>query len=957
MDLGGERRQVTAMFCDIVGSTRLMHTLGAEDFQDVLRDFHQYCKAAVEHYAGYVVGFRNDAVFALFGYPKSREASAERAIRAAFEIVGWKTRQNTLDTPTVRIGIATGPVIIARGLGPELDVVGEAANLAARLQVSCEPGQITVCDVSQQMTARSFRFQGPRALDLKGFDAPMRAWMIERAIERAIDRINPDMVQFDGARYADNGFFGRHRELEHLHALWDAAKDGNGRAVAIQGDAGIGKSRLLWEFVRPAPPAIRVAQFYGSPFDTTNTLQPITTAVQRWIGDKSSLDLFNLDAFVSTLKSAQTPPASWLQTLVHDWPDRAPVAESAFAKRERMLSAILSAAEAASRDSPLLIVVEDAHWLDPTSQEVLARLCARARRLSILVLITARPDFNFEGHGLPDLETIHLQPLNAADARSLILCLSGAEKLQADTITRIIDRAEGVPFFIEELAREIIDRGAHQSKQSHESMYPSLQDLLTARLDSTAHAKETAQIASVIGREFERSLIAQLVPEAPLAIALDELLAGNLIYDSGTEPFQRFAFRHALLQEVAYSTLLKKDCRRLHLKIAKLHESRMPESEFGRSELLAYHYHNAGEPAKAIEHFGIAARKALQRSSNLEVIALADRAFALLNSMPESPERRRAELDFLVLRGAALIWRGEFSKARQDDEATLALYDRIYASAENRQAAVTKQLDPTDAARGRLSWTLWILGYPGRALDNAQRAISHARDSQNPMGLAFALLWSAAVHHCCGNWAAANAQAEELAKLTRQQNISFFDAAAVVVKGAVAVSTGQLKRGIGLIEEGVAHFPRQHARFGTAWAQSIIAEGYLNLGLHELALATIEKGFEAIAIHGERHWEAELERTRGCIYAGMNAHADDAEAAFRRALQISREQGARSLELRAALSFARFFATTRNDVSAAREIFIPVFARFEDRTPTADIAEAIAFAQQIGYDIGAIQQT
>jgi ATP/maltotriose-dependent transcriptional regulator MalT len=176
-------------------------------------------------------------------------------------------------------------------------------------------------------------------------------------------------------------------------------------------------------------------------------------------------------------------------------------------------------------------------------------------------------------------------------------------------------------------------------------------------------------------------------------------------------------------------------------------------------------------------------------------------------------------------------------------------------------------------------------------LDNAQSAIARARDSQNPMGLAFALLWSAAVQHCCGNWSAANSQADELAKLTREQNISFFDAAAVVVKGAVAVSTGQFKSGIERIEEGVAQFPRQHARFGTAWAQSIIAEGYLNLGQHELALAAIDKGFEAIAIHGERHWEAELERTRGCIYARMNAHAGDADAAFRRALQISRGQG------------------------------------------------------------------
>jgi class 3 adenylate cyclase/predicted ATPase len=659
-----ERRQLTVMFCDLVGSTNLATRLDPEDLRAVLAAYRRCAAETVTGFHGFIARTMGDGVMAYFGYPQAHEDDVERAVRAGLALVDAVGALEAPDRLQVRVGLETGLVIVGDliegGEASERGVVGETPNRAARLQAIAEPGSVVIGPGARPHLGKLFEYRDLGRFDLKGFDEPVQAYRILglSAIES----------RFEALHATFGSLIGREEEVELLARRWQRAKTGAGQVVLVCGEPGIGKSRLTsatLEQIAAEPHTL--LRYFCSPHHTSSALYPFVRELERAVGFARDDDARAKLAKIAVLLSHALPLAEDTQLLADllsvREPGAGPVLDLSPDQRKRKtLQALIRRVETLAAERPVLMLLEDVQWLDPTSLEAMDRLVERIRQLPVLVVMTFRPEFTPPWTGQPHVALRLLNRLDETDGAALIERIAGERRLPPEVVTEILDRTDGVPLFIEELTKATVEaRGSAgappTTSQGGSAMPATLEALLMARLDRLGPAaKDVAQIGSAIGREFSYDLLAAIGQrrDKDLLAALDQLVRAGLVTGRGVPPDATYLFKHALMQDASYRTLLRSRRRDLHERIVGVLETRYQAVIDQQPELVAQHCSQADLIEKAIVYWELAGRTSSARSANTEAAAQSRKGLDLLSTLPEGRARWQQELRLQSIRGAAL---------------------------------------------------------------------------------------------------------------------------------------------------------------------------------------------------------------------------------------------------------------------------------------------------------------
>ena len=652
----GERRQLTVMFCDLVGSTELAGRLDAEDWRDVVRAYQETAGLGIARYEGYVAQYLGDGILVYFGYPRAHEEDAERAVRAGLEILTALESLNArLDAEhgirlAVRIGIHTGAVVVAAmgsGSRSETLALGDTTNVAARLADVAEPDTVVISDATRRLVPGMFVTRDRGAPPLRGVAGTLRAF---RILQTTGVR---SRLEVDAARLTP--LVGRERELASLREPWRRAQRGEGQAVLISGESGLGKSRLLL--------ALRdqlVEDAHGwlecrcSPYAQGSAFHPLIELMERGLGfqpvDAPEARLARLEAGIRAAGLAEPEAVALVAALLLPASSRPPLPMTPELQRRRTLEVLVGWVLALGEQQPLLLVVEDLHWCDPSTLEFLGLLLARLAGSHVLALLSFRPEFEPPWPDAGPATSLALERLGREAAAAFVAAMTRERSLPDGVVARIVERADGIPLFLEELTKTM-----WESLEEH-AIPATLHDSLMARLDRLGEAKALAQLAAVLGREFSHELLRDISPwpEAAVERGLARLVDAGLVYPSEPHPRPRYAFKHAMVQEVAYGSLLRSVRRQFHARVAEVLEAQPPERSEAEPERIARHYEEAGRVEQAVLAYARAGEKATEHSANTEAIGHLSRALALLATRPESLERNQLELRLRVALAAPL---------------------------------------------------------------------------------------------------------------------------------------------------------------------------------------------------------------------------------------------------------------------------------------------------------------
>jgi class 3 adenylate cyclase/predicted ATPase len=657
-----ERRQVTVMFSDLVGSTALSARMDPEDLREVIAAYQKCVAETVGRFGGFVAKYMGDGVLVYFGYPQAHEDDAERAVRAGLELVAAVSDLKTHAALQTRVGIATGVVVvgdlIGSGAAQEQAVVGETPNLAARLQGIAEPNSVVIADNTRKLLGNLFDLEDLGAKILKGIaGSSVRAWAALR----------PSSVEsrFEGLHgSALTELVGREEELELLLQRWSKAKTGEGQVVLLSGEAGIGKSRLTAALLERLveEPHTRL-RYFCSPQHTDSAFFPIIRQMERAAGfthtDTGQAKLDKLDAVLALASTSKQDEALFADLLSLPNDGRYPALElTPQQRRQKTLEALGSQLVALSRSRPVLMIFEDAHWADPTSLEAFGRAVDQTATHPVLLLINFRPEFEPPWIGLPHVTILTINRLTRHEVEAVIDRVCGNKLVPAGIRQDIVERTDGIPLFVEEMTKAVLEAESQSAAEHAAAAIPSpaaavpasLYASLMARLDRLGPAKEVAQIGAALGREFSHALLAAVTrkPEAELRPALDRLVGAGLLFRQGAPPQATYLFKHALVQDAAYGTLLREPRRALHWRIAETLESGFPEIAENQPEVLARHCTEAALIEKAASVWGKAGQRSIERSALVEAEAQLTRALDQIRTLPSTPALRRAEIKLQV---------------------------------------------------------------------------------------------------------------------------------------------------------------------------------------------------------------------------------------------------------------------------------------------------------------------
>ena len=1038
-----ERRQLTVMFCDLVGSTALSTRLDPEDLREVITAFQNRCREAIQRYQGFIARYMGDGILVYFGYPQAHEDDAERAVRAGLDIVQSMAALNAEVGNAhgfelaVRVGVTTGTVvvgdIIGEGAAEEAAVVGETPNLAARLQGIAQPNQIVIGPVTRHLVGELFELEDRGTHELKGISEPVSVWRVvsEREVESRFQ-----------ARRVGGGLplVGRQEELGLLARSWEASKEGHGQVVLIQGEAGIGKSRLL-EALREhvsGEDYVWVAT-RCSPYHANSTLYPVIEHLKRVIGWKpEDTPAVRLERLEKALEGQSLPAAEavplYAELLSLPLPETryAPLELSPQQKREQTLDALSGWLLEVAERTPVLHVWEDLHWADPTTLELLELYIEQSPTVSMLNVLAYRPEFvpawSMRSHMTP----ITLNRLERAEVEALIGHQANGKAVPSEVIEHIVAKADGVPLYVEELTKTILeseflheegDRYTLAGSLSDLAIPETLQDSLMARLDRVPTVREIAQLGSVLGREFAYEMLQSLAPheEPVLQNGLDQLVDSELLYQRGRGRRARYVFKHALIQDAAYQSLLKRTRQQYHHHVAELLKENLPGTAEAQPELLAHHYSEAGYHEQAAKYCRAAGRRAAERSANAESIVHLRQGLKSIRMLPDTPDRTRMELEFLTDLGPALIatmgygarevketytrakelcdqvgekrdrfpvlrglWNSylfaaEMGEAHERGEELMGLAEDIGDSglvveAHRVMGTVSFMMGDFDSARshmergigvydpekhGDLAYVygahpsvvcrlygakaLWMLGYPVTAHAMMDKALSDVEALSHDHTKAFTLCFQATLAQYGRDVPSVHEIAEAAIAVATEHNIKQWLSWGTILSGWALAIGGESDDGLARLQEGLDNW-REEDLFAVPYFLGLEAEVLDTVERTSEGLDILTKAIELSEKGGQNFYLSELHRLQGALLLREN-RTEDAEKSLKRALEIARQQKAKSLELRAGICLARIWINSRKEKEAA-DVLTEVHDWFTEGIDSFDLKEAENLLQE-----------
>ena len=1039
----GERRQLTVMFCDLVGSTALSEQLDPEELQTIVRTYQEVSAQVIERYAGYIAQYLGDGLLVYFGYPAAHEDDAARAIRAGLEIITAldQARSQFPQPVQVRIGIHTGPVVIGQmGAGERYEqlALGETPNIAARVQGKAEPDEVLMSTATQRLVAGLFKTQDRGSHDLKGISTPQLLYRVT-AESQAQSR-------FEAAvRTGLTPLVGREDELAFLRQRWAQAQAGNGQAVLISGEPGIGKSRLMQELrERAASAGATHMTFQCSPYHHNSALYPIIEHLQRLLqfvpDDTPQTKLAKLQQTLGRYHFPQANTLALLATFLSlPHPEGVPdLTVSPQQQKELTQAAFVAWLIEETEQQAVYTSWEDLHWADPSTLEVLEILLTQVPTSRLLAVLTFRPEFVPPWGVRSYLSQLTLSRLGQTQVGTMVEQVTGGKTLPKEVLAQITAKTDGVPLFVEELTKMVVESNLVRAVNNHYKLsgplaplaIPStLQDSLMARLDRLAPVKEVAQLGATIGREFSYELLQAISPldAAVLQQALQQLLEAELVFQRGILPQARYVFKHALVRDTAYQSLLKSRRQQLHQQVAQVLEQQFAELVTSQPELLAHHYTEARLVEQALPYWQQAAQQAAQRFANTEAITHLTTGLELLQTLPDSPEHLQQELQFRlalgpplmavegmgsaklersfgrtrelcrqlgdppelfpILFGLAIYYQGQAEhqtaqalgeellalaeqthdstllvqahsiqaacflhlgrlvECRKHCERSLALYDPVA----HRAHADLYGFDPGVFSGSMLASGLWLLGYPDQALQQANETLRLAQDRAHPLSLGLAFMCLGMIHHFSREATATLRHGESILAVAHEHDIRTIVGGGNLLAGWARASQGQDVEGVAQMQQGFQLHADKQAISQPYW-KSLLIDTYRRTGQVTEGLTLVQEALSLVDQTEERFYEAELHRLQGELLLNderrmMNderrAREVEAETCFQRALDVARQQQAKSLELRAATSLARLWQRQAKTVEA-RDLLVPVYQWFTEGFDTADLKDAKA---------------
>jgi class 3 adenylate cyclase/tetratricopeptide (TPR) repeat protein len=669
-----ERRQVTVMFSDLIGSTALSARMDPEDLREVISAYQSCVAESVRRFGGFVAKYMGDGVLVYFGYPQAHEDDAERAVRAGLEAIAAVCELKSSVPLQTRVGIATGLVVVGDLLGSgeaqERGIIGETPNVAARLQGIAEPNAVVIAESTRRLLGNLFELEDLGTQALKGIAGPVPVWAALRpsSTESRFDALH-------GSRLA--ALVGREEELELLLRRWSRARTGEGQVVLLSGEAGIGKSRLTAALMERLAGELHTRlRYFCSPQHTDSALRPIIGHLERAAGfrhdDTQQVKHDKLDALLARTSTSIEDVALLADLLSLPSDGRYPTLElTPQRRRARTLEALVAQLVALTRQNPVLMIIEDAHWIDPTSLEAFGRIVDRIVTLPVLLVVTFRPEFNPPWIGQPHVTTMTINRLTQRDVGTLIKRVVGEKPLPANIERDIIERTDGIPLFVEELTKAVLEAESEGDAQRIAAAVPSpapaipasLHASLMARLDRLGlPAKKVAQVGSAIGREFSHVILSAVMrtPEVELISALDLLVTTGLLLRQGVPPDATYLFKHALVQDAAYSTLLRDKRHELHARIAKGLERLFPQLVEAESERVAQHFSAANLPENSVPYWSKAATRFRRSYAVAETIAMLNCGIADIERMSQSAAQDRLHVEFTQRLAQVIYMQGRF---------------------------------------------------------------------------------------------------------------------------------------------------------------------------------------------------------------------------------------------------------------------------------------------------------
>jgi len=667
----GERRQLTVMFCDLVGSTSLSTLLDPEELRELIQIYRKACGDVVARYDGHVAQYLGDGMMIYFGWPRAHEDAAERGVRTALEIARAIKAIRTAHPLEARIGLATGTAVVSESslndISGEKTVLGDVPNLAARLQALAGPGEVVIAPTTRFLVAHAFSLTDLGEHPIKGIAQPIRVWRVDEA-RRTEGRFK---LARGGTTLAP--LLGRDEERTLLGRCWQRARSGEGQLVLIGGQPGIGKSHLTEGLREGITEPHAVLHYQCSPFHLNSPLHPfieqfeISAGIDRDDEPEHQLDKMEAALRESAAQSAETASlfAALLSLPAERYP---PFRLSPRKQKEKTLEALVDRVVALSCKSPVLMVLEDAHWIDPTSHDLLEILVPKLLHgLPVLLVITHRLEYEPSWAGQPGVTTITLYGLDRHEGVQLVNTLTKGRTLPPEVLDEILGRTDGVPLFVEELTRSVLESGllredgdhyAFQGPLASLAIPVSLRDSLIARLDRLGPVKELAQIGACIGREFSHELLKRIstLRAESLETSLEKLIAAGLVTQRDTPPDVKYTFKHALIQDAAYDSLLKSKRVELHARIAHVLEHDFADSLTNRPAWLAHHHTQAGNLATAIPLWREAGALAVGRVALKEAVAHFQKGLMLIDQLP--PSRERDSLELTIREPLNAAWTG-----------------------------------------------------------------------------------------------------------------------------------------------------------------------------------------------------------------------------------------------------------------------------------------------------------